>query len=121
MSLQSEIDRLWSALDKTNQWCERLEARLVQPFPIVTPLARPSAPTPDYGPGEPERCSCDEAEALRSVAAELRKRCDVLLRRSEEAEARCEELSLALPPRSTASPGGCVCGVAGCPGGNWVP
>jgi hypothetical protein len=58
-----------------------LQFALPKPIPVVTPIASEfgqdtdqHAPSPDYGIGEPERCSCDEAVALRAEVERLRAR-----------------------------------------------
>ena len=74
MSQQSEteLDRLWSALDKTNLALDAIEQRLARELPQPRPQA---APTPDYRmaefdgktePGVALPCSCDEALELRA-------------------------------------------------------
>lgn len=71
---QSELDRLWSALDSANAAIHSLEM-------LVAKIGRQHAPTPDYRIGEPVKlvfdaqwpevgqtegpCSCEESVALR--------------------------------------------------------
>jgi len=78
---ETELDHLWRAVDQTRAAIDAIEQRLArdlpQPIPVVTPLARSLAPTPDYrSEREPELCGCEEAVALRAEAVGLR---DLLL------------------------------------------
>jgi hypothetical protein len=93
--VQAEFDSLWRALDgniqELTQRLDALEARLPRPIPVVTPLARPLAPVPDYRselPAEVEVCSCDEAVELRRQLDEAQARNADLEERLRRADAQ---------------------------------
>lgn len=76
--VQNEFDRLWSELDRTNQYVDELEQRLTRGrgagIPVVEPLVQ-HGPAVNYGlpaefdcatqPCAEGPCGCEEAVALR--------------------------------------------------------